>query len=68
MSSFGGLMKVQSYWNKIQQKRDWVLIVKTIGQELQEPDWSKSVKKVDKYMEDICKKYNLNHLEFFGRG
>lgn len=68
MSSFGGLMKLQSYWNKVQQRRDWQLILKTIGKELPEPDWTKSVKKVDAYMENICKENNINHLDYFGRG
>lgn len=68
MSSFAGLQKVQSYWNRVQQKRDWQLILKTIGKEVQAPDWSKSVKKIDRYMEQVCKENGLNHLEYFGCG
>lgn len=68
MSSFQGLQKVQSYWNRVQQKRDWQLIIKTIGREIPAPDWTKSVKKIDNYMEEVCRQNNINHLDFFGRG
>lgn len=66
MSSFKGLIKSTSIANRAQQKRDWKLICITIGKELPSPDWSKSVKKIDKYMENVCIKHGLNHLDFFG--
>jgi hypothetical protein len=68
MSRTLGLIKVQSYYNRIQQKRDWQLILRTINKELPPPDFTKSVKKIDFYMEQVCKENNLNHLEIFGRG
>ena len=68
MSSFGGLIKATSYFNRIQQKRDWAIIIKAIGRDIPEPDWNKSVKNIDKYMEDVCKKNGLNHLDFFAKG
>lgn len=68
MSSFQGLIKSTDSVNRLQQKRDWELIIRTIGKEIPPPDWTKSVKKIDKYMEKICRENNLNHLNFFGRG
>lgn len=60
MSSFGGLQKVTSYYNKMQQRRDWQLILKLTSKEIPEPDWTKSVKKVDEYMEKVCAENNLD--------
>jgi len=68
MSSFGGLQKVQSYYNRMQQKRDWQLILSKIRKEQPAPDWTKSVKKIDAYMEKVCNENGINFKEICGVG
>lgn len=66
--SVKGLIKLTSYFNRVQQKRDWQLILSKIGKELTPPDWSKSVKKIDAYMETVCKENNIEFNEIVGVG
>lgn len=63
-----GLIKLTSYFNRVQQKRDWKLIVRMAEKDLQPPDWNKSVKKIDAYMEAICKEHNIDFKEICGVG
>ena len=63
-----GLIKVTSYYNRIQQKKDWDLILYLTGKELKEPDWNLSVKKIDKYMEGVCKDHHINFKDVCGKG
>jgi hypothetical protein len=62
MSSFGGLIKQTDYWNRVQQRKDWQKInaaLTKLGKSAPAPDWSMSVKKVDKYFDNVCKENGL---------
>lgn len=66
MSKLSGLIKATDQASRIQQKRDWVFISEKTGNRYSAPDWSLSVKKIDKIMINICKENGLNYLEIFG--
>lgn len=68
MSSFGGLIKAASCFNRIQQKKDWALLKNKFNCSEAEPDWTLSVKKIDKYMISVCQKHGIDYLSVFGHG
>lgn len=69
MSRTQGLIKVQHIFNRSQQKADWRLLKMKTGKQLNEPDWVLSVKKIDKYMEQVCKENGIDfNKEICGRG
>lgn len=60
MSKTRGLIKMQGWFNRNQQKADWKLLIKLTGKNIKEPDWNLSVKKIDKYMEEVCKENSID--------
>ena len=68
MASYTGLIKTNYAVNRNQQRQDWALICRTVGKELTPPNWEASVKKVDAYMEQVCREHGLDPMQFFGRG
>lgn len=69
MSRTKGLIKMQHIFNRSQQQADWRLLKLKIGKQFNEPDWDLSVKKIDKYMESVCKESGIDfNKEICGRG
>jgi len=66
MSKLGGLIKQTDYWNRVQQKREWKMILSEISGNEPDPDFTLSVKKIDKYMESVCVKYGLVFSNYCG--
>lgn len=68
MSRIGGINKIMNRLNRDQQKRDWNLIIVKTNKQLPEPDWTKSVKKIDAYMEKICIDVGIDFMKIAGHG